>query len=34
MKETKGKTKKAAAPKQNASQPSVKNLPPSPAKPR
>ncbi len=32
MKETKGKPKKAAAPKPNASQPSTKGLPASPAK--
>ena len=32
MKETKGKLKKATAPKPNASQPSTKGLPASPAK--
>ena len=32
MKESKGKSKKAAAPKPNASQPSQKGLPPTPGK--
>ena len=34
MKESKGKTKKAGAPKANASQPSQKGLTDSPAKPK
>ena len=34
MKETKGKPKKARAPKENASQPSVKGLAPVPGKPK
>ena len=34
MKETKGKPKKVGAPKPNASQPSTKGLPASPAKGR
>jgi hypothetical protein len=33
MKESKGKTKKAAPPKKNASQPSLKNLTPVPGRP-
>ncbi len=32
MKESKGKPKKPGPPKQNASQPSLKNLPPTAAK--
>ena len=34
MKESKGKAKKAQAPKANASQPSVKDLPPLGGKPK
>jgi hypothetical protein len=34
MKETKGKSKKAQAPKPNASQPSLKELPGGPAAPK
>jgi hypothetical protein len=34
MKETKGKSKKAQAPKPNASQPSLKDLPGGPAAPK
>lgn len=34
MKESKGKTKKAAPPKTNAAQPSQKGLPPAPPKPK
>jgi hypothetical protein len=34
MKESKGKPKKAASPKTNASNPSLKGLPEGPAKPK